>query len=301
MLDSGTPPDPATLRAAVLAQAEAADVRLVRFLYCDNDGIIRGKASGSARLGERLETGIGLTVAMQAFSLLDHLAPVEGMGPVGEIRLVPDPSTFVVAPYAPHSGVVLVDMLTNDRQPYAADGRYFLRRMIERAAREGLEVVAAFEPEWTLVAERDGRPEPFDRSVCFSSQGMQGPAAFIDEVVAALEAQGLEVEQYYPELGWGQQELSIRHRPALRAADAHVLYRETVRGVAQRHGLAVSFAPRPWPDQPGNGCHLHFSASDAAGANRFSGSGEAQGLSDLGRQFLAGVLDHLHGLLALTC
>src|SRR5260370_11047499 len=72
--------DPATLRAAVVAQAEAAGVRLVRFLYCDNDGIIRGKASGAARLGERLETGIGLTVAMQAFSLLDHLAPVEGMG-----------------------------------------------------------------------------------------------------------------------------------------------------------------------------------------------------------------------------
>ena len=301
MPDSGTPPDEAALRAAVVAQAEAADVRLVRFLYCDNDGIIRGKASGAARLGERLETGIGLTVAMQAFSLLDHLAPVEGMGPVGEIRLVPDPSTFVVAPYAPHTGVVLVDMLTYDRQPYAADGRHFLRRMVERAARQGLEVVAAFEPEWTLVAERDGCPEPFDRSLCFSSQGMQGPAAFIDEVVAALEAQGLEVEQYYPELGGGQQELSIRHRPALRAADAHVLYRETVRGVAQQHDLAVSFAPKPWPDQPGNGCHLHFSVWDAAGVNRFSGSGEAHGLSELGRQFLAGVLDHLPGLLALTC
>ncbi len=301
MLDSGTPPDGASLRAAVVAQAEAAGLRLVRFLYCDNDGIIRGKATGASRLGERLETGIGLTVAMQAFSLLDRLAPVEGMGPVGEIRLVPDPSTFVIAPYAPHTGVVLVDMLTNDRQPYGADGRHFLRRMSERAARQGLEVVAAFEPEWTLVAERDGRPEPLDRSLCFSSQGMQGPAAVIDEVVAALEAQGLEVEQYYPELGWGQQELSVRHGPALRAADTHILYRETVRGVAQRCGLAVSFAPKPWPDQPGNGCHLHFSAWDAAGVNRFSSSAEAHGLSELGRHFLAGVLDHLPGLLALTC
>jgi glutamine synthetase len=130
---------------------------------------------------------------------------------------------------------------------------------------------------------------------------MQGPADVIDDLVAALEAQGLLVEQYYPELGWGQQELSIRHGPALRAADAHVLYRETVRGVTQRHGLAVSFAPKPWPDQPGNGCHLHFSVWDSAGVNRFAGSGEAPGLSELGRHFLAGVLDHLPGLLALTC
>ena len=293
--------DLAALRANVVARAEAHSVRLVRFLYCDNDGIIRGKASGVSHLDDHLTGGIGLTVAMQAFSLLDRLATVDGMGPVGEIRLVPDPETFVVAPYAPHTGVLLVDMRTTDGQPYAADGRYFLRRMVERAAARDLEVVAAFEPEWTLVAQDDGGPRPFDRSLCFSSQGMQGAAAVIDDVVGALEAQDLPVEQYYPELGWGQQELSIRHAPALRAADAQVLYRETVRGVAQRHGLAVSFAPKPWPDQPGNGCHLHFSAWDPRGVNRFAGPGEPHGLSELGRHFLAGVLDHLPGLLALTC
>ena len=301
MVGSRAPADLAALRANVVARAEAHGVRLVRFLYCDHDGIIRGKASGASRLDDRLNGGIGLTVAMQAFTLLDRLATVDGMGPVGEIRLVADPETFVVAPYAPHTGVVLVDMLTTDGQPYAADGRQFLRRMIEWAAAHDLEIVAAFEPEWTLVAPRDDDLEPFDRSLCFSSQGMQGPAAFIDDVVAALDAQDLTVEQYYPELGWGQQELSIRHAPALRAADRHVLYRETVRGIAQRHGLAVSFAPKPWPDQPGNGCHLHFSAWDPLGANRFAGPGEPHGLSEMGRHFLAGVLDHLPALLALTC
>src|SRR5437016_7860734 len=138
--------DPA-LRDQVVERAKAAGLRLVRFLYCDNDGLIRGKATGMAGLARRLETGIGLTVAMQAFSLLDQLAPVEGMGPVGEIRLVPDPETFVVAPYAVATGVVLVDMRTLDGQPYPADPRGFLRRMTDRAAGSGLEIVAAFEPE----------------------------------------------------------------------------------------------------------------------------------------------------------
>src|SRR5467141_2983372 len=141
--------DPA-LRDQIVERAEAAGLRLVRFLYCDNDGLIRGKASGMSGLARRLETGIGLTVAMQAFTMLDHLAPVEGMGPVGEIRLVPDPDTFVIAPYAPHTGVLLVDMETLDGKPYAADGRAFLRRMIARAAERDLEIVAAFEPEWSL-------------------------------------------------------------------------------------------------------------------------------------------------------
>jgi glutamine synthetase len=290
-------------RARVVEQARSAGLRLVRFLYCDPDGVTRGKAAGMAHLGDLLESGIGLTLAMQAFTVLDRLAPVPGMGAVGEIRLIPDPSTFVVAPYAPHTGVVLVDMVTTGGAPYAADARAFLRRMVERARGDDLEVVAAFEPEWSLARHSDGGDlVPVDDSLCFSTQGMESAAAVVDEVVAALEAQGMPVEQYYPELGWGQQELSIRHAPALRAADQHLLYRETVRGVARRHGLHASFAPKPWPDQPGNGCHLHLSALDAAGErHRFHDPAAADGLSDTGRHFAAGLLEHLPALVALTC
>ena len=65
---------------------------LVRFLYADHGGIIRGKAASLPLLAERLHTGIGHTVAMMAMSMLDTLQPVEGMGPVGEVRIVPDPA-----------------------------------------------------------------------------------------------------------------------------------------------------------------------------------------------------------------
>jgi glutamine synthetase len=290
------------LRDQIVERAKTAGLRLVRFLYCDNDGMIRGKAAGMSGLHRRLEKGIGLTVAMQAFSLLDHLAPVEGMGPVGEIRLVPDLTTFVVAPYSVVSGVVLVDMMTLEGVPYPADGRGFLRRMLRRAREEDIEVVAAFEPEWSLARAEEGSHVPLDESNCFSTSGMASAAGVIDEVVAALEAQGMAVEQYYPELGWGQQELSVRHAPALRAADNHLLYRETVRDVASRHGLVASFAPKPWPDQAGNGCHLHWSGWNRdLTVNRFHDAGSPDGLSGLARQFTAGVLEHLPALVALTC
>jgi glutamine synthetase len=294
--------DPEARRGEIVARAETAGLRLVRFLYCDNDGIIRGKTTGIAGLKDRLDTGIGLTVAMQAFTMLDHLASVDGMGPVGEIRLVPDPDTFVIAPYAPHTGVVLVDMQTLDGKPYAADGRGFLRRMVERAAERDLEIVAAFEPEWSLARKVDGAFVPLDDSGCFTTYGMDSAQEVIDEIVGALEAQGMTVEQYYAELGWGQQELSIRHAPALRAADRHILYRETVRGVALKHGLYASFAPKPWADQAGNGCHLHFSGWNRdRTVNRFYDQAAPYSLSDLGRQFMAGILDHLPALVALTC
>lgn len=293
---------PAPTAAQTAEKARAAGVRLVRFLYCDNDGVIRGKCSGIADLETRLERGIGLTVAMQAFTMLDHLAPFEGMGPVGEIRLVPDPSTFVIAPYAPHTGVVLVDMTTLDGQPYAADGRAFLKRMVSRAAERDLHILAAFEPEWTLATRPDGVYRPIDESGCFTSTGMNTAADVIDEIVEALDAQGLEVEQYYPELGWGQQELSITPAPALAAADRHIHYKETVRGVALRHGLYALFAPKPWLEQAGNGCHLHFSGWSKDGkTSRFYDQGQDYGLSTLAQQFMAGVLEHLPALVALTC
>jgi glutamine synthetase len=289
-------------RREIVAQAEAAGLRLVRFLYCDNDGIIRGKGSGINGFADRLDTGIGLTLAMQAFTMLDHLATVEGMGPVGEIRLVPDPSTFAIAPYAPHTGTLLVDMQTLDGKPYAADGRAFLKRMIDRAAERDLAILAAFEPEWSLARKEGETFIPIDDSGCFTPTGMNIAAPVIDDIVAALQSQGLTVEQYYAELGWGQQELSISPAPALTAADHHIIYRETVRGVALQHGLYASFAPKPWGDQAGNGCHLHFSVWDRDyRSNRFYEQGAEYNLSTVARQFMAGILDHLPALLALTC
>src|SRR5256886_11090724 len=147
LTDTTTNVDLGAKRREIVAQAEASGLRLVRFLYCDNDGIIRGKSAGIKDFQDRLETGIGLTLAMQAFTMLDHLASVDGMGPVGEIRLVPDPTTFSVAPYAPHTGTVLVDMQTLDGQPYAADVRAFLKRMIARASDRALALLPAFQPE----------------------------------------------------------------------------------------------------------------------------------------------------------
>jgi glutamine synthetase len=276
-------------------------VRLVRFLYCDNGGVVRGKATHVERLGDRLRTGIGLTVAMQAMNSLDQLQPVEGMGPVGEVRLVPDPETFTVLPYAPHSAVMLVDHLRLDGQPYEAGPRNFLKRMAARLAERGMVLSCAVENEWSLATQRDGRYVPVDESLCFSTVGMAASAEVTDATVAALGEQGIQVEQYYAELGHGQQELSVAPRPAVQAADTQILVRETLRGVAAQFGLVASLAPKPWPDQAGNGAHIHFSLWDGDGQrNLFHDPAGRFGLSRTAEQFLAGVLTHVPGLLALT-
>ena len=292
-----------SLADRVTETARKAGVRLVRFLYTDNGGVTRGKATHIDFLRDRINDGIGLTVAMQAMNMLDQLASVEGMGPVGEIRLIPDLETFRVLPYAPHSAAMTVDMCNNDGSPWEACPRSFLKRQIADCAEAGFSVQAAFECEFSLATRSpDGSFAPLDESLCFSSTGMTTAAPVMDAIVAALEAQNIQVDQYYPELGHGQQELPIRHAPALAAADRQVFYRDTVRNVAYQYGLYASLAPKPFPDQAGNGAHIHFSLWDKAGKrNVMYNPKDRYGISQLGYHFIAGVLEHLPSLLALTC
>ena len=283
-----------------MQQAEGAGLRLVRFLWCGNDGTVRAKASAARGLEARLESGIGLTVAMQAMNSLDQLQPVEGMGPVGEVRLVPDLETFRVLPYAPRTGALLVDLVGLDGEPAPQCARSFLKRMVAGLAERGAELEVAFENEFSLATRSDdGSFVPVDSSLCFSTIGMSASQEYIDALLDALERQEIELEQYYTELGHGQQEISTAHAPALRAADEQVLVRETIRGVAAQHGLVASLAPKPWPEGAGNGGHIHFSLW-AEGQNRFHDPSRADRLSDEARSFIGGVLDHLPGLCGLT-
>jgi glutamine synthetase len=283
----------------VAKRADEAGLRLVRFLWCGNDGTIRAKSSARRGLEGRLEAGIGLTVAMQAMSSLDQLQPVPEMGPVGEIRLVPDLDTFRVLPYAPRAGAVLTDHVRLDGSPAPVCQRSFLKRMEARLAERGLVLRASFENEFSLATRVDGAYVPVDSGLCFSTIAATEAQDYVDELADALEAQAIPLEQYYAELGHGQQEISTGHTPALQAADEQILVRETIRGVARRRGLVASLAPKPWPDNAGNGGHVHFSLWDGE-RNRFYDGSRPDGLSGDARSFIAGVLAHLPGLCGLT-
>jgi glutamine synthetase len=298
--------------AAVADRAQSEGISLVRFLYADHGGITRGKSAAAAALPARMATGIGHTVAMMAMSMLDHLQPVAGMSPVGEVRIMPDPATFVVLPYAPGAATMLADLVQPDGTPWDACARTYLKQAVAGLAGQGYAAIAAFEPEFTLghrEASPDGGPDrlvPADDSLCYSSTGFHLAHDYAIELHQALQAQGMHVENYYPELGHGQQEMTVRHAPALRAADNHVLYRETVRGVAFRRGMWASLAPKPVPDQAGNGCHLHLSLREAGpggqpGEPVFYDPADRYRLSATGYHFIGGLLAHLPAITALTC
>jgi glutamine synthetase len=285
---------------SLVDRAAAKGVRLVRVTYCDNANLIRAKAVPIAGLAAAARYGIGFSVAQQALPMMyDAVIAETGLTPAGETWLVPDPSTFTPLPYSPGNAIVLGDFQDMDGGPWAHCPRSCLKRAVAQAAAQGITVQAAFEPEFYLMRPTpDGGFESVDRTNFAASAAFDLSAPILTELVDALDGMGLEVQLVHPESGPGQFEISIRHADAVAAADRHVLFRAAVHGVAARHGLAASFAAKPFPDMVGSGCHLHVSLW-ADGRNLLYDPA-GRHLSEAGRAWIGGVLRHVHGLCALT-
>ena len=285
------------------------NTRFVRLLWCDNGNIIRGKAFHRQFLDEHRDWGIGISMAQQAVPVMvDGVAADSGLGPVGEVWLVPDWETLTPLPYAPGHARVMADLHLggqlggqSGRQPWSLCPRSFLKRMLARLEQEtGLRAMAAFEPEFYLLRlDEAGQMHPADRTPFAATLAMDLNRVLIDDIADALVTQGILVERYYPESGPGQHEIAVRYGDALRAADSQIALRETVRGVALRHGLRASFLPKIFADQAGSGCHLHLSLW-RDGVNVLPEAGRPGTLSAIALHFIGGILHHLPALMAVT-
>jgi len=279
-----------------LGALDAAGVRYLRVLWCDNANVIRARA---VRVRPEGHVSVAISQAQLAIPVMeDNVVPDSGLGPVGEAQLVPDWATLRHLPFAPGQAQVIGDLMVGGG-PWTHCPRAFLRRQIERLAERGFSVQSAFENEFYLLRRVGSELEPADTSVYAATGSMNLHRAFVHDLTAALEAQGLEPEVYYPEAGPGQQELAVRYTDALASADNQLIFRETVRGVALQHGHVASFLAKVFEHTAGSGCHINLSLWQSE-RNVTGDAGEASGLSAPGQAFIAGVLAHLPALCALT-
>ncbi len=282
----------------VLKEVRENGIELIRFVYTDNDGVVRGYATTAAALEGDLETGHNYAIAMPFFSVLDDLVPGTRFGCTGELAAVPDPDTFRILPHVSNTAMMLCDFRNkSDHSPSGVCARSVLKDYLA-----GLDyhVNAAFENEFYLIQrDENGRFEPFDRSLCFATSGMNQQHRLISEIIRNLQTQGMKVEKYYPEYGKGQVEIVTAYDQALKAADNQIFFRETVRGVAQNHGLIACFMPKPFQHLAGSGAHLHLSLFKD-GRNLFYDPGDPGGLSRTARFFIGGILKHLKAVCAFT-
>ena len=273
-------------------------IELTRFLYTDNDGITRGYAATTESLDGDMERGHTYAIAMPMFSAHDDVVPDSIYGPVGEVVALPDPDTFTPIPYAEASAAVICDLLDiKTYEPSPVCPRSMLKKTIASCP---FDIVAAFENEFYFVLKNaDGTIVTSEDSLCFDTAGMNAMTPVVLEIIRDLRVQGIEVEKHYPEYGPGQHEIVMKYADGLRSADNQILFMETVRAVARKHGLHASFMPKPFPGKSGSGAHIHISLWKN-GVTLFYDAQDPRGYSDLAAHFIGGLLRHIDAILAFT-
>ncbi|GAA4317710.1 gamma-glutamylpolyamine synthetase GlnA3 [Streptomyces venetus] len=288
---------------AAAGELSGRGVHGVVLAYVDTAGIGRVKTVPTARLASAAAWGVGMSPVFDTFLANDSIVTTDVLGsPDGDLRLYPDLDQLVVLAGQPGWAWAPVDRVTQDGERHPGCSRTFLRHVVAEAAeRHGLAFKAAVEVEWT-VARGDAPGDAFVPATTAPAYGAARQVELGDytaDLLAACAAQGLDVEQVHPEYAAGQFEISVGAVDPVAAADRSVLVRQTVRAVAQRHGLRVSFAPAVVGQGVGNGGHVHLSVW-RDGVNLHSGGEGRYGMTAGAESFTAGLLAHLPGLTAVT-
>ncbi|KAL0426443.1 UNVERIFIED_CONTAM: protein fluG [Sesamum latifolium] len=288
--------------------ASLQGISFVRIMWVDASGQHRCRVVPQKRFHDLVvKNGVGLTCASMAMSShMDGPADGTNLSGVGEIRLIPDLSTKSAIPWAKEQEMVLADMHLKPGTPWEYCPRETLRRVAKILKDEfNLEMNAGFENEFFLLRSVivDGKENwvPFDATPYCSTSAFDAAFPILSEVVASLQSLNIEVEQLHAESGHGQFEFALGYTTCENAADNLVFTREVVRAVARKHGLIATFVPKFALDDIGSGSHVHISLSEN-GENVFMGHSGATryGISKIGEQFMAGVLNHLPSILAFT-
>lgn len=286
--------------AAYVEALRDAGVVGVAITFVDNSGITRVKTVPVDRLAAAAQDGVGASPSFDAFLFDDSMAAESPLAtPDGDLRLVPDLGRLVPLHAAPGWAWAPADRIGLDGGPYPIDQRRFLKEMVDRCAAAGLVVRMSVEIEFVL-GRRESLPDfvPITLGAGYGMDRLLDTAELSRDLLVALAAQGVDVQQLHPEYAAGQFEVSVGIEDPVGAADTSVLVRQTIRSVARAHGAAASFAPVVVPGTVGNGGHIHLSLW-RGDRNCFAGGDGPAGLTAEAEAFTAGVLAELPALTAI--
>jgi glutamine synthetase len=278
------------LAAAAIAQLEAEGVDTVIGTVVNPAGLTHAKTVPIRRTNMFTDPGLGASPSWHAFAIdQTGIAFTDDVGVVGDQRLRLDLSALRIIgdglAWAPAS------FFEQDGTPVPVCARGTLRRIEAALAEAGIEALLGHEIEFLLV-DADGGRLPSALWAQYGLAGVLEHEGFVRDVTAAAAACGVGIEQFHPEYGANQFEISLTPMTPVAAADQLVLTRIIIGRAARRHGLRVSLSPAPFAGSVGSGAHQHFSLSTAEGP-LFSGGPGAAGMTAAGEAAVAGVL---HGL-----
>ena len=268
----------------VLEFVKENDVKFIRLSFCD----IFGTHKNIAIMADELEPAFEKGVSFDAHAIKGFREVTES-----DLFLFPDPATLTVLPWRPGPGRVArfyCDIKTPDGAAYLDDGRYLLKRIVERCEKMGYVCKIGTECEFYLLKTgENGEPTdvPLDNGGYLDISPLDRGENIRREICLTLEEMGVKPLTSHHEQGPGQNEICFKFGDALSSADNLQTFKSVVKAIAARNGLFASFMPKPVLDAAGSGLHINLSLTQN-GFNVFKNVQD--GHSNVAESFIAGIL-----------
>lgn len=219
-----------------------------------------------------------------------------------DFALIPDLDTLRVIPWQEGAALVLADIQWLDHTDVVASPRQVLRKQIKELRDAGLQAMCGTELEF--VVYKDTYEEAWNKgyknlipvnqyNVDYSILGGSRIESLLRKIRMGMSSAGMIVESVKGECNFGQHEIAFKYSDALSNCDNHVIYKNGAKEMAADSGYSLTFMAKP-NQREGNSSHIHLSFRGLNGELVMTDEKDKeQGLSDLGRQFIAGQIAHL--------
>jgi glutamine synthetase len=310
------PPRAVQLNEANAFLKEHPEVQFVDLLIADMNGVVRGKRIERNSLHKVYEKGINLPASLFALDINGSTVESTGLGlDIGDADRIcfPIPNTLCNEPWQKRpTAQLLMTMHELDGQPFFADPREVLRQVVAKFDEMNLRICAAFELEFYLIDQENvnGRPQP-PRSPLSGKRPISTQVYLIDDLdeyvdclqdmLEAAKEQGIPADAIVKESAPAQFEVNLHHvNDAIKACDYALLLKRLIKNVAYDHEMDTTFMAKPYPNQAGNGLHVHISLLDKkTGKNIFTTDDPLQ--SATLRHAIGGVLETMPASMAFLC
>lgn len=274
----------------------------LRVLFCDHLNIARGKYLPGSKIGNdttrfcRGTFGVAYDkdlIPAPGAMMMEGLPDMEASYRADEIR----------PGWEARTQVVVADLFGNAGAALPMCGRSALKRAVADWRTLGYEPMLGIELEaYAFQVEPDGSLKPYDTpgAHVYATGPFADPRGFTDAIWETAEAAGFRIDSMNTEYDAPQFEFTLTFDHAVKAVDDIFLFRLLAREVAIRHGIVLTFLPKPILTQGGSGVHVNFSFRDGSGRNCISGGVAVDQLNPLTRHCIAGLMHHHRGLAGLV-
>ncbi|MGC8468885.1 MAG: type III glutamate--ammonia ligase [Acetobacteraceae bacterium] len=273
-------------------EARARGIRYFLISYVDLFGALRAKLVPASAIDGMARSGAGFA----GFASWLDLTPADP-----DVSAIPDPASLIQLPWKKEVGWLAADPWIRGA-PLAHAPRNVLKSVIAKAAEKGLALKTGVECEFFLLTpdgQNIGDGADTAEKPCYDQGALMRRYDVIAEICDCMQELGWKPYQNDHEDGNGQFEMNWEFDDALVTADRQAFFKYMVKSIAEKHGLRATFMPKPFLDRTGTGCHAHASLWRGE-TNACEDAADPLGLSPLGYQVVAGLLDRAEEICAIT-